>query len=218
MIGQNIIYNIYKNKYSESFGNYTEFKEKYNFDTDNLIRIGQIFLYLFINNGIIKDNYGTFEISSFRREATTITIYKEYMNEIIDNIIIEPTSLPMISQPNMWSDNSYGGLLSNIEDKKDLTTGSIFKHNHNIENKECLYKAINTLNSIKFRINTDLLVYIFNKGKYLIDVSNDSQQAITLRIAQFYKDIEFYLTTHSDWRGRILQIPILSVCNLLSRI
>ena len=38
------------------------------------------------------------------------------MNEIIDNIIIEPTSLPLISQPNMWSDNSYGGFLSNIED------------------------------------------------------------------------------------------------------
>jgi len=36
-----------------------------------------------------------------------------------------------------------------------------------------------------------------------IKPSNDLQRIITLKIAEIYKNIPFYLTVNADWRGRI---------------
>ena len=152
---------------------------------------------MFLLNGVIskKDQREIKEISY-------ISIEKFYLDSIINNILVEPSSLPMICEPLEWNENSYGGFLSNAKDKIDITTGSIDRPNHMIENKETLYKTINLLNRIKFRINNDLLDYLTGPGQFLID-KDDSQQLITISIAKFYKDTYFYLNTHSDWRGRI---------------
>ena len=99
------------------------------------------------------------------------------------------TRTPMVAQPLKWSDKSYGGFLINGEQQNDITTGSIKKHKHIIEEKEGLYNAINTLNSIKFRINNELLEFINSDGQYLLleDNTKDTeiQQFITLKIASF---------------------------------
>ena len=95
----------------------------------------------------------------------------------------------MVAQTLKWSEKSYGGFLINGEQQNDITTGSIKKHKHIIEEKEGLYNAINTLNSIKFRINNELLEYINSDGQYLLleDNTKDTeiQQFITLKIASF---------------------------------
>lgn len=87
-----------------------------------------------------------------------------------------------------------------------IITGSN-KHNHKVENKGSLYKAINYLNSIKFGINLDLLNYLKTDGNYLLkDDLNDTdslQRTITLKVADSFKNIPFYLNVHADWRGRI---------------
>ena len=62
------------------------------------------------------------------------------------------------------------------------------------------------MNSIKFRINNDLLNFVLSEeGKFLLnnDKNVEIQQSIILKIATFYKDTYFYLPTHADWRGRI---------------
>ena len=38
-----------------------------------------------------------------------------------------------------------------------------------MENKNVLYNSINKLNSIKFKINNDLLNFIENDGSYLLE-------------------------------------------------
>lgn len=65
----------------------------------------------------------------------------------------------MISKPNFWSDNDFGGFLINSEEKNDLITKSN-QHKHIIENRDKLYNAINYLNSIKFKINKSLIHFV----------------------------------------------------------
>ena len=117
-------------------------------------------------------------------------------------MIVEPSSLPMISRPLSWSEDEFGGFLSNLELKKDVITGSIERHEQLREYRESVYKAINTLNNIKFRINIELLEFLMNEGQYLIDFKN-SDQLISLAAAKLFKDTFFFLNTHADWRGRI---------------
>jgi hypothetical protein len=72
-----------------------------------------------------------------------------------------------------------------------------------MDNKENLYKAVNYLNSTKFKINSDLLNLILNEGKSLLDSINinDSeilQNEITINIAKTYLNTPFYLNTYAD--------------------
>nr|YP_009739444.1 DNA polymerase [Tricholoma saponaceum]QIC20288.1 DNA polymerase [Tricholoma saponaceum] len=113
----------------------------------------------------------------------------------------------MVCEPNKWTDNSFGGYLENIHIKHNLITGSNY-HNHNLEIREKLYKAVNYLSSIKFGINTQLLNYLDNEGKFLLeDVeftrSEVLQRFITIKIGQLFSKIPFYLSIHADWRGRL---------------
>ena len=87
----------------------------------------------------------------------------------------------MICKPNIWSEDSYGGILDNINKEVDIITGS---QSHLVENKEALFKSINYLNSIKFTINNLLLDYLKNEGNFLLDLikeDNDTQRAIVLK-------------------------------------
>lgn len=111
----------------------------------------------------------------------------------------------MICKPNIWSDDKYGGYLENTNKEISLITGSTH-HDHKTENKNNLYKTINYLNSIKFSVNKLLFDYLQFEGNYLLNEiksSNELQKFITLKIAEIYKNIPFYLTVNSDWRGRI---------------
>ena len=92
--------------------------------------------------------------------------------------------------------------------KEDIITGSIRYNQHKLEGEGRikLYKTINYFNKIKFRINHSLLNYLQNSGQFLLsklDSETLFNLQISLRIANLFKDIPFYLNTHADWRGRI---------------
>lgn len=111
----------------------------------------------------------------------------------------------MVYRPNRWDDDNFGGYLDNTNKKVSLITGSTH-HNHIVENKVYLYKAINYLNSLRFKVNNLLLDYLNNEGNYLlteIKSENELQRIITLKVSETYKDIPFYLNVNADWRGRI---------------
>jgi DNA-directed RNA polymerase len=119
--------------------------------------------------------------------------------------MVHPYTLPMLCKPNLWSDESFGGYLDNRSKEVSIITGASH-HDHKIENKNSLFKAINYLNSIKFGINNLVLDYLNNEGKYLLDSikpKNKLQREITLKIGQLFSKVPFYLNVHADWRGRI---------------
>lgn len=111
----------------------------------------------------------------------------------------------MLCKPNLWSDTSYGGYLENKTREVSIITGTSI-HDHKIENKNSLFKAVNYLNSIKFGVNNLLLDYLMDEGSYILDYiepDNDLQRNITLKIAKLFSKVPFYLNVHADWRGRI---------------
>jgi len=209
-IGQNIIYLLYKNSLKGKLnfkGNFLDWKEKLNLNNEKEeFKLGDFFINilsnsptdLFYRDLIKKEKYDKYE-------PAILKINEEYLDYIKENIIIHPSSLPMVCKPVTWSCKSFGGFLDNKNKGEGIITGSSM-HNHKMENKRPLYNAINYLNSIKFSINNKLLDYLNDEGKYLLDeikVDDLLQRTITLKIAETYKNIPFYLNTHSDWRGRI---------------
>nr|QWO71400.1 RNA polymerase [Lyophyllum semitale] len=146
------------------------------------------------------------------QDLAILVVNEEFSDLLKKDIIVNPNSLPMLCKPNKWDDNNYGGFLMNKLEQKDLITTSTF-NKHEVENKTKLYNAINYLNTIKFKINTSLLNYLENEGKYLLDSyykELESKSAklhaeITLKIAKSYSKIKipFYINTFADWRSRI---------------
>jgi hypothetical protein len=77
-----------------------------------------------------------------------------------------------------------------------------------MENKKPLYSAINYINSIKFSFNNLLLEYLNNEGEYLLNIIKGEdelqrnsyflQRSISLKIAETYKNIPFYLNAHAE--------------------
>lgn len=131
-----------------------------------------------------------------------------YINTLEKNIIVQPISLPMICKPNVWSDTEFGGFISNSIIKNIIITGS-HQHGHKIEDKEKLYITINYLNSIKFKINSDLINYLESKDgsiilnhylKSLKTKSEKLQANLTLGVARtFHKlNMPFYINTNAD--------------------
>ena len=191
------------------------------------IKLGERFVSAFETEKIIKNKWKNGKInidifnnnnsSSYDREAISLEFNENIIQENIDKITnILPTSLPMICQPNKWSDSEYGGYLNNSIEKNKLITGLGINNDHTIQNLDKLYNSINYLNSIKFRVNTEVLDFIkINKKKVfenyyqcenkLNDNINDNvlRDAVTLEIAKTFTNIPFYLNTYADWRGRI---------------
>jgi DNA-directed RNA polymerase len=123
----------------------------------------------------------------------------------------------MICQPNKWSDTEFGGYLLNSIEKKSLITGIGINNEHTIKNLDKLYNAVNYLNSIRFKINTEVLDFIlwnkdlvFKDYYKLNDTFNENtvndnilRDTVTIEIAKTFSDCPFYLNIFADWRGRI---------------
>lgn len=75
----------------------------------------------------------------------------------------------MISQPNLWNENKYGGFLLNTINHKDLVRGSEHHSHHLNRNKKNFYDSVNYLNSLKFKVNTDFLNYLENDGTFILE-------------------------------------------------
>jgi len=213
-VGKEIIYLNYKFKYlrkkksseTKPEKSFDEYKNDLNVDSKFYLILGDFFLNIFQRFPheifIRKINISSY----FDKEPFTLEINKEHLDEIKNNIIIEPTALPMICKPNEWSDSKFGGFLFNENKQDDIITYSS-EYGHSIKNRESIYKSVNYLNSIKFGINNKLLNYLqSSEGSYILDeikAENELQRSITLNIANIYNNIYFYLNTQSDWRGRI---------------
>jgi len=62
-------------------------------------------------------------------DLATVKINSDYLEDIKNNIIIPPITLPMISEPVKWSDNLSGGYISIkkwvlvlLQDQKNMHT------------------------------------------------------------------------------------------------
>jgi len=76
-------------------------------------------------------------------------------------------------------------------------------HAHKLDEKNCIYDAVNVINQNKFSVNVDLLNYLKNDGnsileKYIEDSKSKLQNEITLKIAEIYSIHPFYLNVNCD--------------------
>lgn len=202
LVGNNILYQLYKKSECSTF---LEFKNQLINSKFISFKVGDFFITLLTQfpHDLFERNISP--SSFYTKEVATLNINSEYLEDIKNNIIVHPYTLPMICKPNIWSEDSYGGFLDNVNKEVSIITGSQ-SHSHLVENKEALFKSINYLNSIKFSINTLLLEYLNNEGNFLLDLikeDNDTQRAIVLKIAESFSKVPFYLNVHADWRGRI---------------
>lgn len=221
-IGVNISYQIYKDHFSvEStktksgklkkatpkntiFANFEEFQSFYNMNSEYFVKLGNIFVETFTTplNQIFQ--------RVFTKDNYIVTVNSEYIDEVRNNLVISPQSLPMICKPGVWSENEFGGNLLNKNDefRKGLITGSIH-HDHQTILNEKIYNSINYLNSLEFNVNHDLINYLENDGSYILDYYRKTaphqyiNNFLAMDIAKTYMNTSFYLNVNIDWRGRI---------------
>ena len=90
--------------------------KKNNITDKRSVLLGDYFLRCFIVSGIIS--------KEFNREESNIALVKfnkDYLDEI-KNLIISPSTLPMLCEPAKWGDKKYGGFLENDILKKEIYT------------------------------------------------------------------------------------------------
>nr|YP_009486058.1 hypothetical protein [Cantharellus appalachiensis]AWA82119.1 hypothetical protein [Cantharellus appalachiensis] len=173
-----IYYDLKKEQDKENKGNFLSIDDFYSSRKINniiIIKLGDYFISLFTHDFSGKhQNIFERDISPgsyYDNSGYILKLNSEFVDDVKNNIIIKPSSLPMLCKPNDWSDTRFGGFLENEEQKNSIITGSV-NHKHTTENKNSIYSAVNYLNSIKFNINTDLLNFIQNDGKYLLEILN----------------------------------------------
>lgn len=207
MIADYIIFSIWRRSPLNSSMTLEDFKLSNNIDDATRARIGNLFVELFVSEFSPNQIFVT-TVSDSESGQLMYSMNNEYLNEVLDTVIIKPQSLPMIAKPNPWSKDLYGGFLENKSLKNGLVTGSPY-HEHKLQINDNLYKSINYLNSLQFTVNKELLDYLFKAGKFLFDnfrevqPSNYINLVTSLQVAEVYKDTIFYLNTNIDWRTRI---------------
>jgi hypothetical protein len=196
LVGNNILYQLFKKSEYVTFSEFIiQFKDRIIF-----YKLGDFFITLLTQfpHDLFERNLSP--SSFYSKEVAILNTNSEYLEDIKNNIIVNPNTLPMVCKPNFWSEDSFGGFLDNKNKEVSIITGS-HQHKHSIENKAFLFKTINYLNSIKFSINNTLLNYLNYEGKFLLDLikeDNEIQRAITLKIAQTFSNVPFYLNAHAD--------------------
>ena len=212
---------VLKEKYNEI--SYRKFKElvfNIEYENDEEIQIQQLNLGTFFidlyTNLPTPLYFRTFTQGNFedgRDDAVSILkANEEYYNQLKSTTIFIPESLPMLCSPNIWNDQEHGGFLLNKDLQEDLISGSSF-HNHRMINRGELFKAINKLNSVPFRVNFELLDFLYSDGNiilknYLENSKNETDRNLkfkTLKLAEIFKIFKFpfYINCSADWRGRI---------------
>lgn len=207
-LGNRLLFVLYM-KSTNLSDSFNEYKSIHGFTTTaSILKLGVFFIDLLSEypTDVFEKQYKNNGINEMN-ESATLEVNSDYVSMIKENLILHPSSLPMVCEPNKWGESEYGGFLENMEQQIDVVTGSN-RHKHELSERTQIYKAINTMSSTKFAINLDLLDYIYSdKGKYLIeeelDTSSDIQREMTLNVAKVYSGIPFYLNVHADWRGRL---------------
>lgn len=178
-----------------------------------------------------------------RKELLTIN-YKEkiYVLKLVDENIVEdfnckrkmhllPFKLPMVVPPKEYSNNKLGGyLLNNIKFVEPLITPKYgYSNNSIIGDDSPIYKLVNGVSKVPYKINTELLDFALNNNKFnlLLDpnevhkyqnvkgdkvkesiykshVSKILLQETILGVANLYRKFsKFYIPVKLDQRGRM---------------
>jgi hypothetical protein len=209
-IGKNISYLLYKYYLSnmneeDEIIEYEEWRIKNKLKTStDLLKMGNYFGQVFMNEPL-----EIFTLAVTDEEGDSVQILKvcdNWIDTLKDLLVIQPTSLPMICKPVKWSSTQYGGYINNSKEQREIITGSTYQ-GHDVQNLEKTYEVVNIMNSIQFTINKELLEYIVNNFDILdidnLDNTTKLQTQITIKLANIYKDLTFYLNVNSDWRGRL---------------
>ena len=186
---------------------FQEFKSNLNLEEKEIVKIGDIFVTFFVETRMFERVYTNDPDKEDHEFTAVLRIESNNIEEIRNNFIPHPNTLPMICEPVEWSKTQYGGYLQNSIQQESIITGSNY-HNHKIENLEVIYKTINYMSKIKFNVNGEMLDYILNEGEYLLDLDlNDEgnkslylQRLISIKIAKTYSsgNASFYLPMKAD--------------------
>lgn len=88
----------------------------------------QTFPHDLFNREVTLDSY-------YSKEPFNLEINKEYLEDIKNTLILNPSTLPMLCRPIEWTKDNYGGYLSNEIKHNDIITSSA-ELAHKIENKD----------------------------------------------------------------------------------
>nr|QWO71390.1 RNA polymerase [Termitomyces sp. T123] len=232
-IGEKLFFQMYTDKISKgkNMGNtITNFQEMfYNYSFEKFLielsvhnnfkffclRLGDFFLEILCSEPHIMFKRSLVDEETFQDKEGMyiVTISSIFKDEVLNNIYIDPASLPMLCTPKEWTNDINGGNLINFY-KNNVITGKN-SHGHEMKNKEILYKTINYLSKIEFKINNDLLKFLFSeKGNFLIhsvieskekeiSLSEKIQFYTNLFLAEVFSKETFYLPLKADFRGRL---------------
>ena len=206
-IGKNIIrsyyYNLYKNHLEEfnvksrDYGlhdwkiNNAKIIKDYDYeDHDFAGNIGCIVVYWLVNEGLIESKYFKTVDKSYSLYTPTILL-NETLNT--DTNLDIPSHLPMIVKPNTYGriDNKNGTsteLLGGYLLNNEKYTDTIIKNKWNmsypskLKDNNIIYGLVNDINSVSYKINSDVLTFIINHNEefnflYLDDCSNLSLES-----------------------------------------
>nr|QWO71387.1 RNA polymerase [Termitomyces sp. T70a] len=181
------------------------------------IKLGDFFLGIFCSEPHILFKRSLVERDDdsheHEKEGVYIVAISSNLNlEILRYLYIDPASIPMLCPPREWTNDKDGGNLKNFLFKNNIITGNN-SHGHEMKNKDNLYKTINFLSKIEFKINTDLLKFLFSeKGNLLIKSVIERKEVTSSEKVQFYTNLilaeafsneTFYLPLKADFRGRL---------------
>jgi len=126
LVGNNILYRLFKKSDCSTL---TDFKNQMRESNIISYKLGDFFITLLTQfpHDLFERNLSP--SSYYTKEVATLNINSEYLEDIKNNIIVHPYTLPMICKPNIWSEDSYGGFLDNINKEVSIITGG---------NKKCL--------------------------------------------------------------------------------
>jgi hypothetical protein len=136
-----------------------------------------------------------------KKEKYTVKIKKEFFDSLLTKpeiliLFLEPTYLPMVCPPNVWTPFQKGGYLFNLEDnnplykKIPLLKKSPFLEGNIGENSE-LYNVINNLQRIPFQIESQYIALLDKIDKLFpfSKVEEENQQVddyLTLKFADTF--------------------------------
>lgn len=207
-IGIDILRLVWKWHFKNEFITFEEFLIDKRLTTEKQLNLGIFFLNMFSSEGITDVFEKVYSIKDGRYEPVRLVVNSKFLNEIKENSVVTPQSLPMVYPPAIWGENKTGGFLTNITGNKSLVTGSA-QHKHTISLNDTTYDSLNYLNSQCLEVNSELYNYIVNEGSYIIDYIREHDNKnyfnflLTLDIAKTYLNQNIYLNVNIDWRGRI---------------
>jgi len=210
---------------------FNEFKDNMNIDIKDIGNIGEILLTEIIDMGDLL------VLKIEKKEGTYKGEYVVYpsdtsIEKFEKSFDVVGFKLPMVCEPNPWNANNYGGYLLN---EGYHYTHFIHQGNRNfnktrvLKGEDRVYNQINYMNSVPFKINTNVLDYILNYGVrdgLILEGLHPKTMEKTLEswekeevmkhnsryyleknilgIAILFRDVKkIYFPLFFDWRGRI---------------